>query len=145
MEQPRCWYSLIQNYYLIAWLDSRQHRIGIFVMIYLFIFYVPGKISSWIDLDSEDEILRIDSETTLKQEIAWASHLSLQVYIVLLWQYSCLSYIIVCSKMNLYAVMLLILLFYLSKYMPSGVFIMSCSPCFLNSLIFKAFNGLLAV
>ncbi|KAI6701822.1 hypothetical protein NL676_010958 [Syzygium grande] len=40
--------------------------------------HVVGKISSWIDLDSEDEILRLDSETTLKQEIAWASHLSLQ-------------------------------------------------------------------
>ncbi|KAK8654641.1 hypothetical protein V6N13_107248 [Hibiscus sabdariffa] len=40
--------------------------------------HVVGKISSWIDLDSEDEILRMDSETTLKQEIAWATHLSLQ-------------------------------------------------------------------
>ncbi|GAY44568.1 hypothetical protein CUMW_082920, partial [Citrus unshiu] len=40
--------------------------------------HVVGKISSWIDLDSEDEILRMDSETTLKQEISWASHLSLQ-------------------------------------------------------------------
>ncbi|RDX67237.1 Protein arginine N-methyltransferase 1.5, partial [Mucuna pruriens] len=40
--------------------------------------HVVGRISSWIDLDSEDETLRIDSETTLKQEIAWASHLSLQ-------------------------------------------------------------------
>ncbi|XP_027356887.1 protein arginine N-methyltransferase 1.5-like [Abrus precatorius] len=40
--------------------------------------HVVGKISSWIDLDSEDETFRIDSETTLKQEIAWASHLSLQ-------------------------------------------------------------------
>ncbi|XP_057434586.1 protein arginine N-methyltransferase 1.5 [Lotus japonicus] len=40
--------------------------------------HVVGKISSWIDLDSEDKTLRIDSETTLKQEIAWASHLSLQ-------------------------------------------------------------------
>ncbi|OMO61939.1 Protein arginine N-methyltransferase PRMT5 [Corchorus capsularis] len=40
--------------------------------------HVVGKISPWIDLDSEDEILRMDSETTLKQEIAWASHLSLQ-------------------------------------------------------------------
>ncbi|KAL6544219.1 Protein arginine N-methyltransferase 5 [Orobanche gracilis] len=37
-----------------------------------------SKISSWIDLDSEDETLRKDSEITLKQEIAWASHLSLQ-------------------------------------------------------------------
>ncbi|XP_021898096.1 protein arginine N-methyltransferase 1.5-like [Carica papaya] len=40
--------------------------------------HVVGKISSWIDLDSEDEVLRMDSETTLKQEIAWASHLSIQ-------------------------------------------------------------------
>ncbi|PSR91898.1 Protein arginine N-methyltransferase [Actinidia chinensis var. chinensis] len=40
--------------------------------------HVVGKISSWIDLDSEDEILRKDSEIVLKQEIAWASHLSLQ-------------------------------------------------------------------
>ncbi|XP_031374612.1 protein arginine N-methyltransferase 1.5 isoform X2 [Punica granatum] len=39
---------------------------------------VVGKISSWIDLDSEDQTLRLDSETTLKQELAWASHLSLQ-------------------------------------------------------------------
>ncbi|KAJ8548115.1 hypothetical protein K7X08_021351 [Anisodus acutangulus] len=40
--------------------------------------HVVGKISSWLDLDSEDEMLRRDSEITLKQEIAWASHLSLQ-------------------------------------------------------------------
>ncbi|XP_037494442.1 protein arginine N-methyltransferase 1.5 [Jatropha curcas] len=40
--------------------------------------HVVGKISSWIDLDSEDETLRMDSEITLKQEIAWANHLSLQ-------------------------------------------------------------------
>ncbi|KAI9097442.1 hypothetical protein K1719_025213 [Acacia pycnantha] len=40
--------------------------------------HVVGKISLWIDLDSEDETLRMDSETTLRQEIAWASHLSLQ-------------------------------------------------------------------
>eukprot|EP00257_Ricinus_communis_P009389 XP_002528010.2 protein arginine N-methyltransferase 1.5 [Ricinus communis] len=40
--------------------------------------HVVGKISSWIDLDSEDETVRMDSETTLKQEIAWANHLSLQ-------------------------------------------------------------------
>lgn len=40
--------------------------------------HVVGKLSSWIDLDSEDKILRLDSEITLKQEIAWASHLSLQ-------------------------------------------------------------------
>lgn len=40
--------------------------------------HVVGKISSWIDLDSEDEELRMDSEIALKQEISWASHLSLQ-------------------------------------------------------------------
>lgn len=45
--------------------------------------FCSGKISTWIDLDSEDEKLRVDSEITLKQEIAWASHLSLQV------RYSC--------------------------------------------------------
>ncbi|XP_074334403.1 protein arginine N-methyltransferase 5 isoform X2 [Apium graveolens] len=40
--------------------------------------HVVGRISLWIDLDSEDELLRRDSEICLKQEIAWASHLSLQ-------------------------------------------------------------------
>lgn len=38
----------------------------------------------WIDLDSEDELLRRDSEICLKQEIAWASHLSLQVFTILM-------------------------------------------------------------
>ncbi|XP_057957491.1 protein arginine N-methyltransferase 1.5 [Malania oleifera] len=40
--------------------------------------HVVGKVSSWIDLDSEDDVLRKDSEITLRQEIAWAAHLSLQ-------------------------------------------------------------------
>ncbi|KAL9268202.1 arginine N-methyltransferase 1.5-like protein, partial [Drosera capensis] len=40
---------------------------------------VVGKVSSWIDLDAGNEVLRRDSETTLKQEIAWASHLSVQL------------------------------------------------------------------
>ncbi|KAJ4958360.1 hypothetical protein NE237_025471 [Protea cynaroides] len=40
--------------------------------------HVVGKISSWIDLDSDDEGFRMDSEIVLKQEISWASHLSLQ-------------------------------------------------------------------
>lgn len=43
-------------------------------------------------MDSEDEVIRMDSETTLKQEIAWASHLSLQVCMMLtvfqLWMHS---------------------------------------------------------
>ncbi|KZV47655.1 protein arginine N-methyltransferase 1.5 [Dorcoceras hygrometricum] len=41
--------------------------------------HIVGKISSWIDLDSEDETLRKDSEIALMQEIHWASHLSLQM------------------------------------------------------------------
>ncbi|GJU98226.1 V-type proton ATPase subunit A3-like protein [Tanacetum coccineum] len=40
--------------------------------------HVVGKISWWIDLDSEDDVLREDSEIALKLELAWASHLSLQ-------------------------------------------------------------------
>ncbi|XP_074564500.1 protein arginine N-methyltransferase 5 [Curcuma longa] len=44
--------------------------------------HVVGKISSWIDLDSDNEEVRLDSEITLKQEIAWASHLSLQACIL---------------------------------------------------------------
>lgn len=44
--------------------------------------HVVGKISEWIDLDAEDERLRLDSELTLKQEIAWASHVSLQVQFI---------------------------------------------------------------
>ncbi|XP_027332876.1 protein arginine N-methyltransferase 1.5-like [Abrus precatorius] len=40
--------------------------------------HIIGKISSWIDLDSENESLRVDSEASLKQEIYWASYLSLQ-------------------------------------------------------------------
>ncbi|KAG8058083.1 hypothetical protein GUJ93_ZPchr0002g25818 [Zizania palustris] len=44
--------------------------------------HIVGKVSKWIDLDSEDEQLRLDSEVTLKQEIAWASHLSLQACVL---------------------------------------------------------------
>lgn len=40
--------------------------------------HIVGKISSWIDLDSSNELIRLDSETTLKQELGWATHLSLQ-------------------------------------------------------------------
>ncbi|KAJ3698660.1 hypothetical protein LUZ61_002365 [Rhynchospora tenuis] len=44
--------------------------------------HVVGKVSAWIDFDSDDEQLRMDSEITLKQEIAWASHLSLQACVL---------------------------------------------------------------
>ncbi|BBN09504.1 type II protein arginine methyltransferase [Marchantia polymorpha subsp. ruderalis] len=40
--------------------------------------HIVGKISTWLDLDSPDALMRSDSETTLKQEAGWASHLSLQ-------------------------------------------------------------------
>ncbi|CAA3000194.1 arginine N-methyltransferase [Olea europaea subsp. europaea] len=40
--------------------------------------HVVGKISSWVELDSEVETLSKDSEIALKLEMAWASHLSLQ-------------------------------------------------------------------
>ncbi|GKA56682.1 zinc finger, CCHC-type containing protein, partial [Tanacetum coccineum] len=36
---------------------------------------MTGKVSSWIDLDSEDDVLRKDS-IVLKQELAWVSHFS---------------------------------------------------------------------
>ncbi|KAL6629183.1 hypothetical protein ACP70R_028948 [Stipagrostis hirtigluma subsp. patula] len=44
--------------------------------------HVVGKVSEWINLDANDEQLRLDSELTLKQEIAWASHLSLQACVL---------------------------------------------------------------
>ncbi|XP_027332888.1 protein arginine N-methyltransferase 1.5-like [Abrus precatorius] len=43
-----------------------------------FVACVIGKISTWIDLDSENESLRTDSETVLKKELDWASYLSLR-------------------------------------------------------------------
>jgi protein arginine N-methyltransferase 5 len=38
---------------------------------------VVGKISPWIDLDSPDPDIRFNSRKAFKQEIAWATHLSL--------------------------------------------------------------------
>ncbi|XP_047326833.1 protein arginine N-methyltransferase 1.5-like [Impatiens glandulifera] len=43
---------------------------------------VIGKLSTWIDLDSEGDKLRYNSEITLRQEIAWASHLSLKACVL---------------------------------------------------------------
>ncbi|GAU15168.1 hypothetical protein TSUD_09060, partial [Trifolium subterraneum] len=43
--------------------------------------HVVGRISEWIDLDSPDEKLRKDSETAFKQELAWASYLSLKLWL----------------------------------------------------------------
>ncbi|KAK2399094.1 protein arginine N-methyltransferase 1.5 [Trifolium repens] len=51
-------------------------------MPYLWHDRVIGKISEWIDLDSPDEMLRKDSETAFKQELALASYLTLQACIL---------------------------------------------------------------
>eukprot|EP00271_Cylindrocystis_brebissonii_P015961 TRINITY_DN39061_c0_g1_i1.p1 TRINITY_DN39061_c0_g1~~TRINITY_DN39061_c0_g1_i1.p1 ORF type:complete len:675 (-),score=92.30 TRINITY_DN39061_c0_g1_i1:75-2099(-) len=40
--------------------------------------HVVGKISPWLALDSPDAVMTLDSEKTLRQELSWASHLSLQ-------------------------------------------------------------------
>jgi hypothetical protein len=39
---------------------------------------VVGKVSPWIDPDSPSPPFRRDSEAALRQELSWASHLSLQ-------------------------------------------------------------------
>lgn len=39
--------------------------------------YIIGKISSWLELDSEDSQIRTNSELILKQETEWAGHLSI--------------------------------------------------------------------
>lgn len=39
--------------------------------------YVVGKISPWLQFDSPDQTIRINSELILKQETAWAGHLGL--------------------------------------------------------------------
>ncbi|XP_020548532.1 protein arginine N-methyltransferase 1.5-like [Sesamum indicum] len=54
--------------------------------------HVVGKISSWIDLESEDATLWKDSEIALKQELAWASHLSLQACLPTPKGTSCTNY-----------------------------------------------------
>ncbi|CAG8593953.1 3805_t:CDS:10 [Ambispora leptoticha] len=41
-----------------------------------------GKISEWIDLDSPDVQIRINSEIAMKQEIAWATHLGLSAVLL---------------------------------------------------------------
>jgi hypothetical protein len=38
-----------------------------------------GKISPWLDLDSEDETTRMEAETILRKQIEWASYLSIKV------------------------------------------------------------------
>eukprot|EP01038_Epipyxis_sp_PR26KG_P010849 gene10849-14564_t len=44
--------------------------------------FVVGMISSWIDLDSKNENIRLSSQAALYQEIAWGTHLGLQAVIL---------------------------------------------------------------
>jgi len=39
--------------------------------------YIMGKISEWLDFDSTDATVRVNSELILKQETSWAGHLGL--------------------------------------------------------------------
>lgn len=43
---------------------------------------IVGKVSSWIRPDSQNQILRKDSEAALRQELEWAGHLALNACIV---------------------------------------------------------------
>jgi protein arginine N-methyltransferase 5 len=43
---------------------------------------IVGKVSAWIDLDAEDESQRRDSLAALHQELAWASHLTVQAVLL---------------------------------------------------------------
>ncbi|KAK2453009.1 protein arginine N-methyltransferase 1.5 [Trifolium repens] len=43
---------------------------------------VVGKISPWLDLDSEDETTRMEAETILRKQIEWASYLSIKACVL---------------------------------------------------------------
>ncbi|BDA41363.1 Protein arginine N-methyltransferase 5 [Coccomyxa sp. Obi] len=43
---------------------------------------IVGKVSPWIQPDAEDDNLRRDSQAALRQELEWATHLSLQACIL---------------------------------------------------------------
>lgn len=43
---------------------------------------IVGKVSTWIQPDAEDDNLRRDSQAALRQELEWATHLSLQACIL---------------------------------------------------------------
>ncbi|EIE25124.1 protein arginine N-methyltransferase 5 [Coccomyxa subellipsoidea C-169] len=43
---------------------------------------IVGKVSPWIQPDAADEALRMDSQAALRQELEWATHLSLQACIL---------------------------------------------------------------
>ena len=43
---------------------------------------VVGSISTWIDPDSRDPLLKAQSVATLRQQLAWAGHLGLQAVLL---------------------------------------------------------------
>ena len=43
---------------------------------------IVGKVSPWIRPDSENQMLRKDSEAALRQELEWAGHLALNACIL---------------------------------------------------------------
>ncbi|WJX16365.1 Protein arginine N-methyltransferase 5 [Trifolium repens] len=75
--------SLVQQFGSFSLEASRPFAKSDFDPVpYQWNIHVAGKISEWIDLDSPDEMLRKDSETAFKQELAWASYLSLRACIL---------------------------------------------------------------
>lgn len=52
---------------------------------------IVGKISPWIDLDSEIEHVRLNSEKAFHEEINYAQHLALSCIMVQLKQKKCLN------------------------------------------------------
>lgn len=43
---------------------------------------IVGKVSPWIRPDSQNPVLRRDSEAALRQELEWAAHLALQACVL---------------------------------------------------------------
>jgi len=54
--------------------------------------YVVGKISPWLNFDSKVEKIRLNSRMAFKQEIAWASHLSLTAILLPYPEWDCANY-----------------------------------------------------
>jgi len=53
---------------------------------------VVGKVSQWINLDSNNPVVRARSEKAFKQEIAWATHLSLPAVLLPSPSYEAVNY-----------------------------------------------------
>ncbi|XP_077982145.1 protein arginine N-methyltransferase 5-like [Glandiceps talaboti] len=53
---------------------------------------VVGKVSPWLQLDAEDETIRKNSELALKQELAYAGHLSMPAVLVNLTSGNCVNF-----------------------------------------------------